>query len=202
MEREKNAFTLIELLAVIVILGILIGIAIPKVTKYITNTKIQSFIDESIIFIGTVKKDIEGELIKKPMSTTDVTIVTFDVANLDKAKPKSPFGGKYVFNKSYVAVINVGTGVNPVYKYYVAAQDSKGYAIPLTLESKLDTSKIVTNAKNKMEVTVQSLCGSREGYTREFSEISGLSDVQPVDKNGNKISWNVTIYSSEECNGQ
>jgi hypothetical protein len=120
---------------------------------------------------------------------------------LDKSKQKTSFGGSYIYNKSYVAVINVGTGIDPEYVYYVSIQDTKNYAIPLTEEKDLTTDLIVAKAKNKMEVTIQSLCGTKEGYNREYSEISGLSSIQSTDANGNKLNWNVTIYSGEECSG-
>jgi len=154
------------------------------------------------IFISSVKSDIASELYYAPVEKNDVVIVTFDIANIDKSQKTSSFGGKYIYGKSYVAVVNAGTAVDPDYKYYLAVQDTKNYAIKLVDESKLDKTKIIANAKNKMEITVQSLCGTPEGYNREYTEISGLTDIQPVDENGNKISWNATIYSSEACNGQ
>lgn len=201
-KKEKNGFTLIELLAVIVILGVLLGIAIPKMTKYITNSRKESYIAEVTNFIRTVRDDITSEAYSSPIKSNDVIIITFDMANLDKAQNKSPYGGKYISSKTYVAVVNVGLGADPEYEYYIAAQDTKGYAIPLTREDNLNKNMIVANAKNKMEVTVQSICGNPSGYNREYAEISGLTSIQPVDENGNKISWNATIYSSEECNGQ
>ena len=45
---NKKAFTLIELLAVIVILGVILMIAIPKVSQYINRSKKDSFVDEEI----------------------------------------------------------------------------------------------------------------------------------------------------------
>lgn len=199
---EKKGFTLIELLAVIVILGVLISIAVPKVTKYITNSRKESYVGEMLTFVNTVREDITSETYPAPIKSNDVVIITFDMANLDKLQNKSPFGGKYLTSKTYVAVVNVGLGADPEYKYYVSAQDAKGYAIPLTSESSLNKNIIIANAKNKMEVTVQSICGTRDGYNREYTEISGLTDIQPVDEDGNKISWSATIYSSEACNGQ
>lgn len=195
----RNGFTLIELLAVIVILGVLLGIAIPKVTQYINNSKKEGFVSNGKFFIDSVRKDATSELYSLPIKNNDVTIITLDIASLDKSKEKSAYGGTYLYNKSYVAIVNIGTGVDPEYQYYFAAQDSKGYAIPLTLESEIATDKIVAKAKNKMEVTIQSLCGTKEGFVKSYSTISGLDDIQPVDENGNKISWNATIFSGEEC---
>ena len=198
--KNKKGFTLIELLAVIVILGVLLGIAIPKVSQYITKSKKEGFVSAGKFFIDSVRNDATSEMFPLPIRNNDVTIVTLDAADLEKAQKKSSFGGKYLYNKSYVAIINVGTGVDPEYKYYFAAQDSKDYAIPLTLEQEVTTSKIVAKAKNKMEVTIQSLCGTEEGYNKSYNIISGLDSVQPTDENGVKLNWNATIFSKSGCN--
>lgn len=197
--KNKKGFTLIELLAVIVILGVLLGIAIPQVTKYINNSKKESFVSFGDLFIESVRNDATSEMYPFPIKNNDVTIITLDIANMDKSKSKSAYGGSFVYNKTYVAIVNIGTGTDPEYEYYFAAQDSKDYAIPLTKESELDVDKIIAKAKNKMEVTVQSLCGTKKGYVSTISTISGLEDVQPVDEVGNKISWNATIFSVDGC---
>lgn len=197
--RKNKGFTLIELLAVIVILGVLLGIAIPKVTQYINNSKKDSFISFGKLFVDSVTKDATSEMYSLPIQNSDVTIITLDISNMDKKDEKSPFGGKYLYNKSYVAIINIGTGTNPEYEYYFAAQDSKGYAMPLTKSSDLKVDKIVAKAKNKMEVTVQSLCGTKSGTTTTIPSITGLDSIQPKDELGNKISWNATIYSIDGC---
>lgn len=197
--KNRKGFTLIELLAVIVILGILMGIAIPKVTQYITSSQKEGFIKSAKDIINSVRYDSTIELFPNPVNRNDVTIVTIDRANLKEMENKSSFGGKYLYNKSYVAIINVGTGIDPDYRYYFAAQDSKGYAIPLLEEKNITKDKIIANAKNKMEVTIQSLCGTKDGSNQTLATISGLESVQPVDENGNKMSWNATIFSIDGC---
>jgi len=197
--KNIKGFTLIELLAVIVILGVLLGIAIPKVSQYINKSKKEGFIDSAELMVKSVRQDATSEMYPMPINNNDVTIVTLDAIKLDKAQEKSAYGGEYLYNKSYVAIVNVGTGIDPEYQYYFAAQDSKNYAIPLTLENKLTQDVVVAKAKNKMEVTVQSLCGTKEGFTNTYSTISGLEEVQPKDENGNRLSWNATIFSGNGC---
>ena len=188
---NKRGFTLIELLAVIVILGVLLGIAIPKVSSYITGTRKDSLVSSGKLFIDAVRKDITSEKYPAPVGKNDVTIITLDKIKIEKSNEKSPFGGKYLYNKSYVAVINVGEGTDPDYLYFFAAQDTKDYAMPLTLEEKLDSDLIVAKAKNKMEVTIQSLCGTEEGQTGSYASLSGLSEYGS--------GWNATIFSSSKC---
>ena len=185
---NKKGFTLIELLAVIVILAILLGIAIPQVSQYITKTRKDSLVSAARLFIDAVRDDATAEMYPLPVGTDEATIVTLDKIKSEKSNEKSPFGGKYLYNKSYVAIINVGDGTNPEYKYYFAAQDSKDYAIPLTEEKLLSADLVVAKAKNKMEVTIQSLCGTPEGVTSSYATISGLgSDLT------------ATVFSTEKC---
>ena len=188
---NKKGFTLIELLAVIVILGVLLMIAIPKVSQYINRSKKDSFVDEAKLYIDAVRNDLTNEDYPAPVNPNDVLIVTIDRVKMEKSHKKTPFGGKYLYNKSYVAVININDGTNPEYKYYFAGQDTKGYAIPLTLESELNRDVIVANAKNKMEVTIQSICGTMDGVNATYTNLSGL------DKIGSN--WNATVYSTDKC---
>ena len=189
--KNRKGFTLIELLAVIVILGVLLMIAIPKVSQYINRSKKDSFVSEGKLYIDAVRDDITAENYPAPVNANDVTIVTIDKIKMEKSHKKSPFGGKYLYNKSYVAVVNVSDGTNPEYKYYYAAQDTKGYAIPLTAESELNRDVVVANAKNKMEVTIQAICGNEDGVSSTYTNLSGLSKLGS--------NWNAKVYSTDKC---
>ena len=190
--KNKKGFTLIELLAVIVILAILLAVAIPQVTKYITNSKKDSFVTTAKDFVDAVRNDATSEIYEFPIAPNDVTIVSTNMLGLEKGGTKSPFNGKWVNDSSYVAIINVGTDIDPNYQYFVALVDSKRYTIPLTLGDKVNSGVIVRNTASKSRANVTSICGSKEGTYKILSSIAGLESYSSG-------SWNATIYSADGC---
>ena len=191
--KNKKAFTLIELLAVIVILAVLLAIAIPKVTQYITKSRKDSLITTAKDFIDAVRKDTTSEIFDFPIGVDDVTIISLDLIKLEKGGKKSPFNGTWQPKYSYVAVINVGTDEDPEYEYYIAVKDSKRYTIALTEEDSLDRNTIVRDNTSGTKAPITSMCGTEDGVYRVISNIEGLEEHKP------STGWNATIYSSVGC---
>ena len=190
--KNKQGFTLIELLAVIVILAILLAVALPMVTKYISNSKRDSLVTTAKEFADTVEKDATSELYDLPIASNDVTIVSLDQVKLQKGGSKSPFSGKWVYDSSYVAIVNIGTEIDPLYKYYVTLTDTKRYTIPLLESEKVTARKIVRNNASRSKAVVTPLCGTEDGEYKIINKIAGLEGL-------NKGSWNATIYSGNGC---
>ena len=188
--KNKKGFTLIELLAVIVILAILLAVAIPKVTQYITNSRKDSLVTTAKDFVDSVTKDATSEIYEFPISTNDITIVSLNLVKLEKGGKKSPFGAKWIDNSCYVAIINIGTDIDPEYKYFVTLTDSKRYTIPLTASDEVNTDLIYRRSSSSSDIT--SLCGSKEGKYMTVGNINGLEKYK-------NSSWNATIYSETGC---
>ena len=73
--KKKKGFTLVELLAVIVILAVILVIAVPKITDTIKNSKIASFESSAkTIAAQAEKKKMENEILENqnPLSCSDV----------------------------------------------------------------------------------------------------------------------------------
>jgi len=196
---NQKGFTLIELLATILIISILLNIAIPAVTGYLGTSKKRLFVDDAISNQKIVSQDTILEKFKLPVAENEVTIISTSLLEKEKDSFHSAFGFSYAENKSYVAIVNRGTPDEPEYDYYVALQDLGRNALPLTNIEDIKEDAFMKNAKNRMELTIQSFCGTEEGTVRSLYTIKGLEDIQLKDENGNLKSWDTTIYSSEQC---
>lgn len=155
-----------------------------NINKEIDEAGRLTLIDEIAIKMANSAKIklISGEF-ALPINSDDVTIINIDMLDLNtKYFSKS----KYVNTKSYVIVTNEGTDEVPYYKYYVSYQDEDGYALPLTAYDEINIGKVVKNARNKMEVTIQSICGTKAG---EYETIN-------IPALNSKV-YNATVYSKE-----
>ena len=131
-KMNKKGFTLVELLAVIVILGLLMAIAIPSVTKYITQSRkktLISSIDSYITGVTTAVNDNEfGALSNQdvcyyiPVSNDKTaSCVTLEKGGTD------PFGN---WVEAYV-VVNYDSSKYS-YDYWFTFRDDAGYGMEVT----------------------------------------------------------------------
>ncbi len=104
--KNKRGFTLVELLAVIVILGVLLMIAVPAVQNVIKKTKNNATQKQAELFIDAAKK---MAIIDEP--TNDKVI--YKLRDLDSDVDTNRFTGMVVASKE-----------NGSYKYYIYLNDS------------------------------------------------------------------------------
>lgn len=104
--KNKRGFTLVELLAVIVILGVLLMIAVPAVQNVIKKTKNNATQKQAELFIDAAKK---MAIIDEP--TNDKVI--YKLIDLDSDVDTDRFTGMVVASKE-----------NGSYKYYIYLNDS------------------------------------------------------------------------------
>lgn len=104
--KNKKGFTLVELLAVIVILGVLLMIAVPAVQNVIKKAKNNATQKQAELFIDAAKK---MAIIDE--ATSDMVI--YKLSDLDSDVDKNRFTGMVVALKE-----------NGSYKYYIYLNDS------------------------------------------------------------------------------
>ncbi len=106
MIRDKKAFTLVELLAVIVVLAIVMALTVVSITNVLTDTRRTAFSAEAGNLIGAARELLEGaesilnENVSALAPNCDITpkreTVYLTLASLTNATiSKSPYGNKY-----------------------------------------------------------------------------------------------------------
>ena len=131
--KNKKGFTLIEMLAVVVILGIMVLMAILGISNYIDGSKRKLYIDTAREYI----KIASNMLAKNDLIARDPdTVYYFHINNLETDNGKvmqSPYGN---WVDAYVIVV-IDEKNN--YTYYWTSLDETGMKVDITEESKLST---------------------------------------------------------------
>ena len=160
-KRKKNkkskAFTLIELLAVIIILGILMIIAIPSVTSYISESRKSAYIDTAKNLVSGARTLVNtGRL---GMYDTSATYYIPEKCITTEGETKSPYGE---FVQAYIGVTFDGSG----YKYYWISVDSSRQGIKdITPQEKLEN-KLIESDLDPIEIQQKVFSTGIDGRTK------------------------------------
>ena len=138
--KKKNGFTLIEILAVIIILGILMIIAIPSVTEYISGSRDFSFVKTADKFIEEAMNEITA--LEYSVSNEKYTYYIPTKCLDTDSKTKETAYGELL--DSYV-VVTYKDGKN---EFYYTGMDSSGHGILLTHRSLLSEDLLKTDLKS------------------------------------------------------
>lgn len=134
MKNNNKGFTLVELLAVVIILGIILIIAVPSVSKYINDSRKNTYIATAKEYIKEVEKKVVAKEYKFYEKNKRYRVDISDVPLENEGN--SPYG-EWV--EAYVEVEYLGSGK---WKYYWASLDSAGFKVDLTESTELDTDDI------------------------------------------------------------
>lgn len=112
---SKKGFTLVELLAMLVVLGVLMAVTVPNITGILSQSKNNILKDDVTKMVDTAKmKMATDESVKKPKKGYCI-VFTLNNLNINDDFKSGPNGEPYDKYNSFVVVRRIDNN----YKYYV-----------------------------------------------------------------------------------
>ena len=173
---NNKGFTLVELLAMLVVLGALMIIAVPNIMGIVGNQRLNTIRNDATTMVETSKvKVAKNEFIKKPQPG-HCLIFSLSYVNDNGNISNGPNGGEYDDYESFVVYQNTTTGDTTRYNYYVRLiekKDSKNYGIEL--ENIKDINEVTnTNIKTNLSLIGLSQDANNKSILGGYTKVSNL----------------------------
>ena len=179
--KRKRGFTIIELLAAIIILGILLIIAIPAISKYLDSSRSDSYIATAKNIMASARNIVnEGKI---SFYDTDVSYFIPTTCIKSENSNSSPYGE---FDPAYVIVNYSEDGKG--FEYFWISRDVEGFGIPTPISyDDLSEDDVVSGLKQS-DIRTDRAIGTRN-YTYVFNsdcssgERKGACSALPLEYN-------------------
>lgn len=139
--NKKNGFTLIEVIAVVIIIGVAMLIAVPSVMEYIKGSDNEAYASNAMAYIETARAEYSMEEYGDLLDSDEVMIVPIKNVTLEKSDGgESPYG-LYDYDKCYIVIVPERNE----YQYYVTMSDANGIGIKNKGENELNKNSVEEN---------------------------------------------------------
>ena len=120
---KKNAFTMVELIIIMVIIGVILVFSLPKITSTLEKNKKDAMIVDAKNFVEMVKTHLS--ITQDYPTQGSNKVFTLDGIDTKKEIDKSPYGNSYNRSDSIVTVVLDRIGSLKSYRFVVVLTDDK-----------------------------------------------------------------------------
>ena len=160
-KKRKKGFTIIELLAAIIILGILLIIGIPAITKYLDSSRSESYVATAKNIMNAARNLVnEGKI---SFFDTNVSYYIPTTCIKSENSNSSPYGE---FEPAYVIVNYAEDGKG--FEYYWVSRDVEGFGVAKPVKYDDLTEDDIVDGLKESDIRTDRTIGSRD-YTYQFN---------------------------------
>ena len=184
--RNEKGFTLIEILAVVIILGIIMIITIPAVSNYIISSNRSAYASDLAAYIETVRAEYEMKDYGRYITENEIMIVPLQYIKLDKGDNLSSPFGDYVFDQCYAIIIAERKG----FQVYISAVDNNGIGAIMKSYNEMKKEAIEDNVSNNI-MSLTKIMSSDSAHPYVFLEknyvYSSTRDIKKTEYSDAKV---------------
>ena len=178
--KNRMGFTMIELLSAMVVLGLIVGIAVPAISEAVNKTRNKTYVSDALKLISNAEYQFRKDnTLPKPTKSRCIvmSLVYLNNGVFDDA----PNGGEYLRNKSFVVAVN--DNLTNETKYYVRLVEDRGDSeyrgIDLKSKDELNEEAAYNYVTNFEESSLYGIGGSNSGVIlgKIKSKISQCSSI-------------------------
>ena len=184
---KNKGFTLVELLAMLVVLGVLMTVTIPNIAGILGNQKKNIIKNDATTMVETAKVKVARGYVKKPKNNNECVVMSLNYLNDNDNINAGPNGGTYDEYDSFVIYKKVRVSNNNYrYDYYVRLiEKNSKYYYGIALE---DIRNITESSNNVKKIT---------GYNKIINETDSNKEEKIKNMTGSSCS-SVTKYYQRE----
>ena len=183
MKKNIKGFTLVELLATIVIIGILAVVSVPMIMRLIDNSRDKTYISDAKKLISQADSEIRTNNVTLEIPDEGNCIIVSLVYLDNVAFDNPPHGGKYQKENSFVVIKNLGNDKLEYSVVLVEKYKNNYKGVKLTKEEDLN-SKDAT--KNIVSYDTTSLVNASNVTVNYINQILGNGYVNQIEARYNR----------------
>ena len=200
MKKKKNGFTFVELLAMLVILGLIMIIAVPNITGMLKQQKFNQFKSDATRMVESAKVKVGKDRVLVKPKSGECIVFALNYLDDNESIVTGPNGGEYDQFDSFVVYTRDGSK----YKYYfrlVENYKNKKIGISLndssSIKELLSTSIVEVNNDTGLEKDDTRTQGINK--LKSFQELSNVcTTIKGYYSGGNYcIEYNGIYYDNE-----
>ena len=164
---KSEGFTLVEVIAVIIIIGVIMLVAVPSYTEYVASSRKSAYVSNVKSYVESARGGAYSKLYGALPESDELLVIPYSILKLEKNNEnKSPYA-PYVVDRSYIVMVGRATidNLSVVYDYYVVFVDENNNGINNVASTRLDRKDVLVLPNPGAIPTVASLSNGSKKLT-------------------------------------